>query len=76
MYRGEVVSSLVNNSESWIGMKVDAIDILKDFQNRFIQGTPSCIVELDVNMMLMKEMVNCHAKEMTYLHNVKFGVKT
>ena len=49
LYVSEVASSIINNCEFWIGVKDEAIDILQDFQNRFMlrffaapkQGTES-----------------------------------
>ena len=60
LYVSEQVTSILNNSESWIGISAEALDKLQDFQNRFMlrlfeapkQGTPSEIVELDANMLL------------------------
>ena len=61
----EVVTSLLNNSASWIGLTDEIIDILQEFQNKFMlrffeapkHGTPSGIVELDSNMLLMKNRI-------------------
>ena len=51
--------------ESWIGLNDEIITKLQDFQNKFMlrffeapkQGTPSGIVELDSNMLLMKNRI-------------------
>ena len=61
----EVVTSLLNNSASWIGLNDEIINKLQDFQNKFMlpffespkQGTPTGIVELDSNMLLMKNRI-------------------
>ena len=65
LYKSEVVTSLLNNSASWIGFTDEIIDILQEFQNKFMlrffeapkQGTPYGIVELDSNMLLMKNRI-------------------
>ena len=52
LYESEVVTSLLNNSASWIGLTDEIIDILQESQNKFMlhffkapkQGTPSGIV--------------------------------
>ena len=62
LYETEVVTSLLNNSASWIGLTDEIVNMLQDFQNKFMlrffeapkQGTPTGIVELDSNMLLMK----------------------
>ena len=49
LYESEVVTSLLNNSASWIGLTDEIIDILQEFKNKFMlcffeapkQGTPS-----------------------------------
>ena len=61
----EIITSLLNNSASWIGLNDEIIDTLQDFQNKFMlrffeapkQGTPTGIVELDSNMLLMKNRI-------------------
>ena len=61
LYESEVVTSLLNNSASWIGINDEIITKLQTFQNKFMlrffeapkQGTPTGIVELDSNMLLM-----------------------
>ena len=61
MYESEIVTSILNNRASWIGI----IDNFQDFQNRFMlrffdapkQGTPTGIVELDSNMLLMENRI-------------------
>ena len=58
LYEIEIVTSILNNSESWIGITKEIIDKLQDFQNRFMlryieapkQGTLTGIVELDAKM--------------------------
>ena len=53
LYESEIVTSILNNRASWIGI----IDNFQDFQNRFMlrffeapkQGTPTGIVEVAVN---------------------------
>ena len=63
LYEPEVVTSLLNNSASCIGLTDKIVDKLQDFQNKFMlrffeapkQGTPNGIVELDSNMLLMKK---------------------
>ena len=65
LYESEVGTSLLNNSASWIGPTDEIVDKLQDFQNKFIlrffeapkQGTPTGIVELDLNMLLMKNRI-------------------
>ena len=65
LYESEVVTSLLNNSASWIGLTDEIVDKLQDFQNKFMlrffeapkQGTPTGIVELDLKMLLMKNMI-------------------
>ena len=65
LYESEKVTSLLNNSASWIGLTDEIIDTLQEFQNTFIlcffkapkQGTPSGIVEQDSNMLLMKNRI-------------------
>ena len=50
LYETDIVTSILNNSESWIGITEEIIDKLQDFQNRFMlrffeapmQGTISC----------------------------------
>ena len=59
LYESEIATSLLNNSASWIGLTDEMIDILHEFQNKFMlrffeapkQGTPSGIVELDSNKL-------------------------
>ena len=61
LYESEVVTSLLNNSASWIGLNDEIATKLQDFQNKFMlrffdapkQGAPTGIVELDSNMLLM-----------------------
>ena len=65
LYESEIVTSLLNNSASWIGLNDEIINTLQDFQNKFMlrffkapkQGTPTGIVELDSNMLLMKNRI-------------------
>ena len=65
LYESEVVTSLLNNSASWIGLNDEIVTKLQDFQNKFMlrffeapkQGTPTGIVELDSNMLLMKNRI-------------------
>ena len=65
LYESKVVTSLLNNSASWIGLTDKIIDKLQDFQNKFMlhffeapkQGTTAGIVELDSNMLLMKNRI-------------------
>ena len=65
MYESEIVTSILNNSASWIGITDEIIDKLQDFQNRFMlrffeapkQGSPTGIVELDSDMLLMKNRI-------------------
>ena len=65
MEKTEIVTSILNNSDSWIGINDEIIDKLQDFQNSFMlrffeaakQGTPTGIVELDANMLLMKNRI-------------------
>ena len=65
LYESEIVTSLLNNSASWIGLNDEIITILQNFQNKFMlrffeapaRGTPTGIVELDSNMLLMKNRV-------------------
>ena len=55
----------MNNSASWIGLTDEIVDKLQDFQNKFMlrffeapkQGTPTGIVKLDSNMLLMKNRI-------------------
>ena len=62
LYEAEVVKSLLKNRASSIGLTDEIINTLQDFQNKFMlrffeapkQGTPTGIVELDSNMLLMK----------------------
>ena len=59
-----LVCVICYNSELWIGIN-EIINKLQDFQNRFMlrfceapkQGTPTGIVELDANMLLMKNLI-------------------
>ena len=54
-----MVTSILNKSESWIGITTEAIPMLQDFRNRFMlifvealkRGTPSGMVEMDANML-------------------------
>ena len=65
LYESEIVTSILNNSASEIGITDEIIDKLQDFQNKFMlrffeapkQGTPTGRVELDSNMLLMKNRV-------------------
>ena len=58
--------SLLNNSASWIGLTDEIITKLQNFQNKFMlrffeapkQGTPTGIVELDSNMLMIKILLN------------------
>ena len=58
LYEIEIVSSILNNSESWIGITKEIIDKLQEFQNRLMlrfveapkQGTLTGIVELNAKM--------------------------
>ena len=57
LYKSEVVTSLLNNSASWIGLTDELVDKLQDFHLNFEspkQGTPTGIIELDSNMLIMK----------------------
>ena len=36
LYESEVVTSLLNNSASWIGLTDEIIDKLQDFQSKFM----------------------------------------
>ena len=68
----EIVNSIPNNSGSWIGINDEIIDKLEDFQNRFMlryfeapkQGTPTGVLELDANMLLMKSKLTYVGKLM------------
>ena len=52
LYESEVVTSLLNNSGSWIGLTDKIVDKLQDFKNKFMmrffeapkKGTPTGIV--------------------------------
>ena len=65
LYKSEEVTSQLNKSASWIGLTYEIVDKLQDFQNKFMlcffeapkQGTPIGIVELDSNMLLMKNRI-------------------
>ena len=60
-----MVTSLLNNSASWIGLTDEIVDKLQDFQNKLMlrffeapkQGTPTSRVELDSNMLIMKNRI-------------------
>ena len=76
LYESEIVTSLLNNSASWIGLTDEIINTLQDFQNKFMlrffeapkQGTPTGIVELDSNMLLMKNRIML--SKLTYVGKV------
>ena len=36
LFKTEVVTSILNNSESWIGITTEFIDMMQDFKNRFM----------------------------------------
>ena len=65
LYESEIVTSLLNNSASWIVLTDEILDKLQDFQNRFMlrffearnQSTPTGIVEIDLNMLLTKNRI-------------------
>ena len=65
LYESEVETSILDKSASWIGLTDEVLDKLQDFQNKFMlrffeapkQGTPTGIVELDSNMLLMKNRI-------------------
>ena len=65
VHESEIVTSLLNNSASCIGLTDEIINILHEFQNKLMfrffeapkQGTTSGIVELDYNMLLMKNRI-------------------
>ena len=65
LYESEIVTSLLNNSASWIGLNDEIISILQNFQHKFmlrffeapVNGTPAGIVDLDSNMLLMKNRI-------------------
>ena len=65
LYESEIVTSLLNNSVSWIGLNDEIISILQNFHHKFmlrffeapVNGTPAGIVELDSNMLLMKNRI-------------------
>ena len=76
LYESEIVTSLLSNSASWIGLTEEVINTLQDFQNTFMlrffeapkQGTPTGIVELDSNMLLMKNRIML--SKLTYVGKV------
>ena len=65
LYETEIVTSILNNSEYRIGITKEIINKLQDFQNRFMlrfveapkKGTPTGIVVLDANMLLMRNRI-------------------
>ena len=61
LFEARIIPSLLNNSESWIGIENNHIKELQDFQDGFIRRvlhlppqTTKAIINWDIGMMPMK----------------------
>ena len=61
LYESTIISTLLHNSESWVGLNQKHINDLENFQNEFIrnvlrlpESTPKAILQYDVGLMPMK----------------------
>ena len=61
LFEARIIPSLLNNSESWIGIEKNHIKELQDFQDGFIRRilhlppqTTKAIINWDIGMMPMK----------------------
>ncbi len=61
LFEAQIIPSLLNNCESWIGLNQTHLSDLQDFQDKFIRkllwlpiSTPKAILHWDTDMKLMK----------------------
>ena len=61
LFEAQIIPSLLNNCESWIGLNQTQLSDLQDFQDKFIRkllwlpiSTPKAILHWDTDMKLMK----------------------
>merc|ERR1711973_301842 len=61
LFEAQIIPSLLNNCESWIGLNQTHLSDLQDFQDKFIRkllwlpiSTPNAILHWDTDMKLMK----------------------